>query len=327
MLSREEVVLYTYGHTHARGVADLNKTLKLKRKTPLMQVNVPSLIDYHPVKEESPKDKAYPYRDARALMIEKMYVARDENGQAQLKIDLRFRGINWDDLLKAGLTAEAQAALEAYRTEHSYLRSHETMLVSKRQHVRGWLRSHRLRLWEAFKGTLGIFVGGKYWQKVSILRYIIDNFTVASTVKQFSEAYHLIPFMDSLSQLIRQDGDPEELAVKSQIDSLRMALSEEYRVRKYEFDMAMMHGERPSKLRQYNDLFERTGMHQLSELLLQLKPGGQARAFAVLAGIQASREEWEFKKGKPTTVPNQLPSIAIPLGLPIQPQSLIQTQT
>ncbi len=332
LLSREEVILYTYGHTHEREVVDLNKELKLKRKTPLMQVNVPSLIDYHPVKDEQAKVEAYPYRDARALMIERTYVEQNDDGDAELKIDLQFNGINWDDMKDEGLTDKVKEALKEYRENYGYARSVETMHLLRKQHFWGWIHSHWKRGGEAIWGSLsdliklpvnafnkylrGTYDGPlfAYWNDVSFFKYIIDNFTVVSTVKMFSEALYLRHFIKSLETLIEDDNDPEELAIAAQLKSMRIALTDEYADRRHDFEAALNSGERPSELRQYNDLFERTRTYELCKLLLQLKPGGQARAFAVIAGIQASREEFEYHKKKPTEIPNKIPTISIPIG-------------
>jgi len=46
---------------------------------------------------------------------------------------------------------------------------------------------------------------------------------------------------------------------------------------------------------------------------MQLRVGGQARALAILAGIEASRGEFDFHNRKPTKVPNKVPTITIPI--------------
>jgi hypothetical protein len=66
-------------------------------------------------------------------------------------------------------------------------------------------------------------------------------------------------------------------------------------------------------LKQYADLYQRAGMEKIPDLLLNLKMGGRARAFAVLAGLDASQEEYEYEQGKPTAVPNKVPVISVRL--------------
>ena len=87
-----------------------------------------------------------------------------------------------------------------------------------------------------------------------------------------------------------------------------------YPKRQQEFDEAFARGVRSSELRTFNDLFVETGVDQLAEVLLDLPMNSQARSFAVLAGLESSREEFEFHRGKPTEVPNQVPTIAIRLN-------------
>jgi hypothetical protein len=134
----------------------------------------------------------------------------------------------------------------------------------------------------------------------------------------FNEAYHLIPFLESVAKFIKDDDEPGQLVVRGQLLGLRLALQQNAYTMQHDFEEALANGEKPSALKRYNDLFLRSRTYRVADLLLDLKPGSPARAFAILASIRASREEFQkrrffFFKTKPTDVPNQLPAIEIPL--------------
>jgi hypothetical protein len=97
----------------------------------------------------------------------------------------------------------------------------------------------------------------------------------------------------------------------AQVEGVLRCLETEYPALSASFDAAVARGERASELRQHNDLFVRTGVDRLSRALIPLKPGGQARTFATLAGLEASREEYQFHRGRPTRIPNKVPTISI----------------
>lgn len=320
LLSKEEVILFSYGHTHERKVADLNKRLKLGRKTPLIEINVPSLIDYHPNIGRDDGD----HRDARALVIEKLRLREDPQKGRRLVIDLEYRGLDQEDI-REGKTPAVEAALQDFAKDHGYLRARETVKMLRNKHWFGWSYSHAKRLFEfLWYGFLQVFLlRGRhwidYWKRLSVTQYAIDNFTVVSTVNMFNEAYHLLPFLESVARFIRNDEEPGQLAIRAHLMGLRTALMEDLVVRRHQFEEALSSGRRPAELRLYNDLFSRTRSHRLSELLLRLRVGGEARAFALLAGLEASKEEFQmrrfmFLKAKPSKVPNQVPPIEIPIG-------------
>lgn len=321
LLAREEVILYSFGHTHARNVTDLNKDLKLGRKSSLTEINVPSLIDYHPNKQRHNGE----YHDARALVVEKLKLAEEPGKPRRLVIDLEYRGLDARDV-REGRTPEVEAALKDFDENHGYNRAQETVKVLRNQHLFGFCYSHLKRLGEfVVQGFLQLPFRPRrwwrYWKDLSIGQYLVDNFTVVSTVNQFNEAYHMIAFLESVARFIGPDAEPGQLAVRGQILGLRTALMENAYKRQHEFEEALSSGRRPGELKQYNDLFLRARTYVLPDLLLRLKPGSPARTFAVLASIQASREEFLqrrflFSKVKPTDVPNEVPSIEIPFDDP-----------
>jgi len=312
LLSREEIILYSYGHTHERKIVDLNQTLKLGRSTPLTEINVPSLIDYHPNAVRHDHD----YHDARALVVEKLHLDDRRAGDRRIVVDLEYRGLDREDIVE-GNTADVQKALKTFSRKHGYIRARETNKMLQSRYFMSWVKLHFKRLgvfatvglnpfrWTRFK---------HYWRDFSLTQYVIDNFTVVSTINMFNEAYHLLAFLESVIQFIKEDDDPGELAVRGQLESLRMAILEDRTVRLHQFEKAIAAGERAHELAKFNDLFRRTKAHRLSDLLMQLRAGGQARAFAILAGIEASKGEFEFHKKKPTKVPNTVPTISIPVG-------------
>lgn len=327
LLKREEVILFTSGHTHERAGVDLNSRLRLKRKTHLPEIIVPSLIDYHPFAESPSKT----FQNARALMIEKMRVEEDLPGQLHLEIDLEYKGLD-KKATRKGLTPEVRQELKDYQQEHAYMRTRETLRESRSKHFVGWIKSHLGRFGEFIAvGLFGFFHSPvkqwHYWRTFSFTQYVIDNFTVLSTVNMFNEAFHLIPLLDSLIKFIDQEvEDPGKNAVRDQIKGLRYLLGEEYRVRRHEFESALSRGMRAEKLREFNDLFVRAETDRLARILLDLKPESQARIFAVLAGLAASKEEFEYHRRKlihrrkPTRIPNQIPTLSFPIHFPSQPE-------
>lgn len=312
LLRREEIILYSFGHTHERKVADLNKELKLGRKTPLIEINVPSLIDYRPSVERHNGD----YHDARAIVVEKMKLEERPEGR-RLVIDLEYRGLDAMDI-REGKTEAVRDALETYAQDHGYIRARETEKMLRNQHLIGWCKSHVKRLGEfAWFGGLNLFYNPRrffeYWRDLSITQYLFDNLTVISTVNMFNEAYHLLPFLESVAHFIGEEEDGTQLAIRAQLLGLRTALLEDYTVRHHKFVEALAHGSRPARLKAYNDLFSRTRAYRLSDLLTKLRPEGEARAFALLAGLEASQQEFILDKRKPTEVPNKVPTIEIPV--------------
>jgi hypothetical protein len=318
LLGREEVILFSYGHTHSRKVTDLNRDLKLGRKSQLVEINAPSLIDYHPNQHHHNGE----YHDARALVVEKLRFVEDSRGR-RLMINLEYRGLDSKDI-REGRTPEVDAKLKDFEEKHGYNRARETVKKLRNQHIVGWAYSHLKRLAEFVGyGFLQLLLlrgkaWRKYWRDLSFSQYVLDNFTVVSTVNMFNEAYHLIPFLESVAHFIRADAEPGQLAVRAQLLGIRTALLENAYSRQHEFEQALASGARPSELKTYNDLFLRAKAHRIADLLLRLKPGSEARAFAILASIQASKDEFQkrrflFFKTKPTRVPNQVPTIEIPL--------------
>lgn len=319
ILSREEVILFSYGHTHSRKVRDLNRDLKLGRKSPLTEINVPSLIDYHPNQQRHNGE----YHDARALVVEKLRFVEDPEKGRRLVIDLEYRGLDARDI-QAGRTPRVEAALKEFEKNHGYNRARETLKKLRNQHIFGWTYSHAKRfaefLWHGIFQLSLFRVSGwrKYWRDLSVVQYLIDNFTVASTVNMFNEARHLVPFLESVAKFIGEKNEPGQLAVRAQLLGIRTALLEDAYIRQNEFEAALASGRRPAELKIYNDLFLRTRAHRIADLLMRLKVGSEARAFAILASIQASKEEFQrrrflFFKVKPTRVPNEVPPIEIPL--------------
>ena len=311
LLGREEIIFYSFGHTHERGVTDLNKGLK--DKTPLTEINVPSLMDDRPSFEKH--DDVY--HDARALLVEKIRLQEDPKAGRRLVIDLEYRGLDQEDVVD-GKTEEVKKALEAFSKNHGYIRARETEKMLLNKFFIGWCKSHARRFGELmWYGVAHLFfrpgVCRQYWRELSVSQYVIDNFTVVSTVNMFNEAYHLLPFLESVAHFIKMDEEPGQLAIRGQLLGLRTALMEDYIPRRHEFEEALSNGERPGVLKRYNDLFARTRMHRLSNLLMRLRKGGEARAFALLAGLEASRQEFIYDKRKPTTVPNRVPPIYISL--------------
>jgi hypothetical protein len=69
----------------------------------------------------------------------------------------------------------------------------------------------------------------------------------------------------------------------------------------------------PEHLDRVVDFFERSGAHELSEILPSLPDGSQARDFALVAGMRAARAEYVLQGGRPTKVPNTLSTISVEL--------------
>lgn len=312
LLSREQVVLFSGGHTHIREIKDLTEYLKLDRTTPLKEFIVPSLIDFDP----SHNLKSKLDEDGRALVIEKMTVDKDEDGRPLLKIDLEYQGLDRQDLTFDFMPI-VEERLAAFKKEHGYQRAKETIGDLKGAHIRGFFKRRLKQLgefliaglvpfrWKAFK---------KFWGRVfSPAQALIDNLTVVSAVQMFNEAKHFVPFLEGILHFIDADQNPEELAVRGQLEGIKTLLKTEYDARRPQFEAAVAEGRSAADLKAFADLYHRAGLEKIPELLLNLKLGGRARAFAVLAGLDASQEEYEYEQGKPTEVPNKVPVITVRL--------------
>ncbi|HSA58075.1 MAG TPA: hypothetical protein VLJ37_00105 [bacterium] len=310
LLSREEVVLFSGGHSHERELTNLTEKLGLKRASGLMEIIVPSLVDYHPSQNGDSKM----FQDARALVIETMKVEKDAQGRPVLRIDLEYQGLDREDL-KEGHTSEVEERLKWFKGRHGYQRAKETVNDLKRRHIRGFAVRRLKHLGECL-GLFGLRALRKGWKRVfSPVQALFDNFTVVSTVQMFNECEHYIPFLESLVHFMKMDEEGVgESAARAQIEGILTLLQKEYAPRRQQFEKEVQAGTSAVELKRFNDLYEIAGMHLLPELFLQLKMGGQARAFAVLAGLDASQEEYEYHRGRPTKVPNNVPAISIPIG-------------
>jgi hypothetical protein len=305
LLSREQVVLFSGGHTHIRELANLTERLKLDRKTDLMEFIIPSLIDFSP----SHNLKSQLDQDGRALMIEKMTVDKDAQGRPILKIDLEYQGLDREDL-DGNLLSSVEERLEWFKKEHGYQRAKETLEDLKRKHIRGFFKRRLRMLGQLFTSPIKTLK-----RLFSPVQAAIDNFTVVSAVQMFNETKHFVPFLDSILHFIDADQDPGELAARAQIEGVRTLLQAEYDVRRPQFEAEVARGESAVDLKRFADLYQRAGLHVIPELLLKLKLGGRARAFAVLAGLDASQEEYEYEGGKPTDIPNKVPVVSVRLTI------------
>lgn len=303
LLSREQVVLFSGGHTHVREIANLRDRLKLERQSDLMEFIVPSLIDFDPTHNLKSKLD----QDGRALMIETMTVDKAADGRPVLKISLEYQGLDREDL-DGDFLPEVEQRLALFKKEHGYQRAKETLEDLKRKHIRGFFRRRLRQLGQLFTSPI------KTLKRIfSPVQAAIDNFTVVSAVQMFNEAKHFVPFLDSILHYIDADQDPGELAARAQIEGVRTLLKTEYDARRPQFEAEVAKGESAADLKQFADLYQRAGLHVIPELLLKLKLGGRARAFAVLAGLDASQEEYEYEGGKPTNIPNKEPVITVHL--------------
>lgn len=309
LLAREEVILFVCGHSHKRDVQDLTQKMGLKRKTPLMEIVIPSLVDYSPAQRGDSKA----YQDARALGIERMRVERGADGRPVIKIDVEFKGLDPEDFSKE-MTPEVRQALADYKARHGYMRARETFRDLQKKLLKGFL----VRQWRRVKEFFTVAVNPRhekkfmeYWREESVFQRVFDNLTAISVAQMFNEAEHLIPLLRSLVTFMRADEGAGESAAVAQVEGVLRCLEAEYPARSTNFDTAVARGDRASELRRYNDLFVRTGVDRLSGALISLKAGGQARTFAALAGLEASREEYQFHRGRPTRIPNKVPTISV----------------
>lgn len=120
-----------------------------------------------------------------------------------------------------------------------------------------------------------------------------------------------------VTQIIR------EIQARDEIVDMRNALSDGYRVKKDQFDTSLLSGRPAAETRRYNDLFEAAKMHLLPGKLLELYTLQESRgataqdlewvAFAILAGIAASRAEAKHHKFKASPIPDQLGTLKVPL--------------
>lgn len=318
LLSRPEVVLFTSGHTHKRGVHHLTQELGLERQTPLTEATTPSVIDYSPVQGAAGRE-----HDARALTLEHMQVVSDSAGQETLAIDVEFLGLDQEDFASC-LTGEMQTELEQFRRAHGW----QGMRAMAKE---GWkeLTRYGFRQVGRFAKNTALRIGEfflvltplhkkklkSYWREQSFVENLMYAFTTLSIVQMFREGEQLIPFLRSLVKFIEQDeADSGAIAAKTQIQGVLTALATESPARQLAFQKDFDAGVRPRELLQYDDLFTRTGVHELPTILLNLPYDSQARSFAILAGIMSSREEYLFGRGKPTKISNQVPRITIPFS-------------
>ncbi len=309
LLSREEVILVTSGHTHERYVHDLNEALGLGRRTPLMEVTFPSLVDFHP--KLNPDGT---FQDARALGLERTWVEYDYQKRPFLRIAIEYRGIHTSDL--SSLTPRVNEALEAYQKHHGYHRAHRLMKILHQKYAMGWVRRHARRFSEIFTIGLNPWSEGfaAYWRDRSFLQYLVDNLTLVSIIQMFIEARYLMPLLEALLPFVDVEWrTPEGKSVRAEIQEIWQSLRDRYPVAQPAFRSGFLSGAPVEKLRQFNDFFLRAGVDRLSKLFLSFPKGSQAEAFVVLAGLQASEDEYRYHRRRPTSVPNAVPVFNVPL--------------
>ncbi len=339
LLSREEIIFFNSAHTHDREVNDLTKRLGLKRKTPLPEVVVPSLTDYEPVQ---PKGQERP-QDGRALAIERIWTEKNPDGTHELKVDVDFKGVDPEDLRDRGLTSEVEAALAPYRQDgkHSYQRTLDTMSEKfGRPRWLGFGGQFGRQLWKNFfkKRAKSVFrfihtavlplpllwvpffwkrLKNYWWEHPSIIQDIKDSLTTVATEQMFNEAEHLLPFLHSLTRFVEKDVEAGHIASEAILLGLREIsrdLNAQLEARRYTFNAAVAAGEDAARLATFNDLLETSRVFRLPSLLVGLKEDSEARAFAVMVGLEASEVEYKFQGLKPTTVPNDALNFTVPLG-------------
>ena len=336
LLSREEVILFVSGHVHGREVHDLTEQFGLERKTPLREIVVPSVTDFSPVREAG-SDKL---SDARAIGIESMTVEKGDDGRHRLKIDVEYKGLDPEDLKGKGLTPAVEEAASQQSREHGYQKTLEAMTqkFGRPRYLGFGGPLGRLLIWQFLKKRLrsgwGLLTGlvlplpllwipffwkrfQNYMRKPSFVQDIFDALTVVSTEQMFNEAEHLLPFFESLTQFISKETAPGDAAAEALLAGVQKVyadLKRHYNERRPAFDTAVKNKTDAAELTQYKDLFERTGLDALPATLLNLKEDGEARAFAVMVGLESARAEYEFHRRKPTEVPNDALTVTIPIG-------------
>lgn len=308
LLSREEIIFVTGAHTHARDDRDLTSKMGLKRKSPLRQVTWPAIVTHSPWQDR----KGGAHSAAQAIGRDRMWVEKGENGRAELKIAPEFRGLNPQDI---NASNEVQEALKSYARDHGFLRAEESKKAAKQFFV-VFLKRQARRFGEFFTQAINPVSKkkiGQYWREDSWLRNAVDNLTAVSVVEAFNEAQHLIPFLESVIHFLEVEPTPAALAVRAQIEGVFTMLSGAYVQGRDAFEKAVGRGDDPHSLRRYDDFLARTGVNTLPGILLNLPRGSQARDFALLGGMSASRAEYERHRGKPTRVPNQVEPISVPV--------------
>ncbi len=305
LLSREEIILVTGAHTHERAVHDLREVLDLERDTPLAEVTLPAIVAYSPWQD-------FPgavYQTAQAIGRDTMWVEQHE-GQEHLRIDYEFVGLDERDFEASSMV---QASLQKLEREHGYIR-YDVVRKAVRKFFGVFVKRQARRLLEFFTQPLGMAKKKKkfmeFWKEDSVIRNAVDNLTAVSVTEAFDETKRLIPFLESILHFLDLEASGEPLAVKAQIQGVLTTLSDTYRLEHQAFEQAVQRGEDPNSLRRFDDFFARTGVHQLPSILVDLPKASQARHFALLAGMRAARAEYELQGGRPTEVPNQVPTIS-----------------
>ncbi len=336
LLSREEIFLFSSAHTHDRKVTNLTKVLKLDRKTALPEAVIPSLTDYQPVQENA---QTAPH-DGRALGIQNIWAEQNEDGKHQLVVEVAYQGLDPEDLLGQGLTADVRQTLDAHNRDHSYQKTLDVMrekfgkplylglggwfgrkLVAEfvgRRIKSGWGFLHTVALPLPLLWVPVLWKRAKsYWfEHPSIIQDTKNALTTVSAEQVFNEVEHFIPFLESLTTFIEREtvaGDTAAEALLQGVREVHHALRTQFEARRPTFDAAVAARQDATALAQYNDILHTAGVFRLPSLLVGLKEDGEARAFAVLAGLEASRIEYKFQGQKPTQVPNEALTMTIAL--------------
>ena len=306
LLSRSEVVFVVGAHTHDRAVTDLKKTLRLNRSSPLTEVTLPTIVKYSPWQSS----KGAPDQTAQAIGIHRMWVEKDDRGTTVLKIAHEFGGVNPEEIRTTDGVREAVAS---YSADHGYLTA-DVAKKAARRFAWVFLKRQMRRLGAFFTQAMNPVSKKKvhdYWKEDSMIRNAVDNLTAVSVTETSERAKRLMPFLESLIHFLDVEPSPEALAVRGNIQGVLTALSATCDETRKAFEEAVARGEDPHRLRRFDTYLADTGVNQLPKFFLDLPRGSLARHYALLTGMEVARAEYQFHRGKPTKIPNQVPTITI----------------
>lgn len=288
LLEREEVILVSDAHVHERGFnADMRDEFKLKRKTPLAHLTVPSTIDM-----------------PREVVLEKMNFT-ESNGKGRINFDFAFESLPETEI--PGYDQNVREALEYFEAllaakkenapktrEKTYLYINEDEVIARLSPQMKRIANNESKRDIQIKELLTILfrLGGQ----------ASNRFITEGSLRQIKIDFdYFLDFLDLVAGLLKLENPERSKILESRIAKMR-SYYEAWKIgylrhdrQKYPF----------SAQRSHNDLYTNANLDDIFDFLnSELPQGGATRAFFTAVGMRASAEEMEYHGYKLPEVPD-----------------------
>lgn len=291
LLERDEVILVTDAHVHERGFdADTRDEFKLKRKTPLAHLTVPSTIDM-----------------PREVVLEKMSFTETAGNKGRVDFDFTFESLPETEI--PGYDQNTREALEYF----------EALLAAKKEgtpktHEKTYLYINEDEVIARLSPQMKRIANNKSKRDIQISELLTilfrlggqasDKFIAEGSLRQIKIDFdYFLDFLDLVAGLLKLENPEKARILESQVAKMR-SYYEAWKIgylrhdrQKYPF----------SGRRSHNDLYTNAHLDDVFDFLnSELPQGGATRAFFTAVGMRASAEEMEYHGYELPSVPDHV---------------------